>query len=296
MQQSEHEFYVYVLARPNSKAFYVGKGKGPRVFKHEDEARSGHKCHKCNVIRKIWRNGGEVQRYIVLTTNDEQEAFAYEQTLIRLFGRSGLANLTDGGEGASGVIHSPAFRERQREIATAQWQDPEFRAKQDATWNEARRISASDKSQTNWQDPAIRTRRIAGIKQTLTSPEMRALWRSVGKAKWEDPAYRAHLDQLRNTPEFRANMSTTITAKWQEPEYREKITASLRASKQDPGFRARMSATKKAQWQDAEYRANVTAARNTPEYRAKASARAKALWQDPEYRAAHERKRKEGES
>ena len=72
-------FYVYVLARPNNKVFYVGKGKGYRINAHEGYATRGCTCHKCNIIRKIWRNGGEVQRYIVFTTESENEAFEYER-------------------------------------------------------------------------------------------------------------------------------------------------------------------------------------------------------------------------
>lgn len=94
------QYYVYVLARPNGKVFYVGKGKGKRVFGHEAEARSGHTSHKCNVIRKIWKNGGQVQRYIIFTTDDEQEALEYERETIALYGLHNLTNQTTGGERA----------------------------------------------------------------------------------------------------------------------------------------------------------------------------------------------------
>ena len=36
-EQSQH--YVYILRRPDGRPFYVGKGYGPRVFQHENEAR-----------------------------------------------------------------------------------------------------------------------------------------------------------------------------------------------------------------------------------------------------------------
>lgn len=91
-------FYVYLLARPNNKVFYVGKGQKKRVLDHEREAQSACPCHKCNVIRKIWRDGGEVQRYIVFTTDDEHEALAHERAQIALYGRKNLCNRTDGGE------------------------------------------------------------------------------------------------------------------------------------------------------------------------------------------------------
>jgi hypothetical protein len=92
-------YYVYVLARPDGRVFYVGKGKGRRIWDHDKEARKGHQCHKCNIIRKIWRQGGEVQRYTVLVTASEQEALDYECELIAQYGRKNLSNLTDGGEG-----------------------------------------------------------------------------------------------------------------------------------------------------------------------------------------------------
>jgi LEM3-like protein len=134
------QFYVYVLVRPNGKPFYVGKGKGKRVFCHEQEARNGHRCHKCNVIRKIWRQGGEIQRYIVFTTNNEADALAYEAELIALYGRENLTNLTDGGEGVSGFDPSPEWRRQQSARTRDFWGRPEYRAKRNATI-EARRNS-----------------------------------------------------------------------------------------------------------------------------------------------------------
>jgi hypothetical protein len=97
-------FYVYVLCKPNDTPFYVGKGKGNRVYDHDAEARKGHRCHKCNTIRKIWKHGGQVRRYFVFTTDDEQEAYQHEKELIASYGRKNLTNSTDGGEGQTGRI------------------------------------------------------------------------------------------------------------------------------------------------------------------------------------------------
>jgi len=104
------EFYVYTLARPDESVFYVGKGSGKRIRQHEWEAQRGCSCRKCNVIRKIWRNGGEVQKVIVYRTSDEQAALDYEIALIRHYGRENLVNLTDGGDGTSGLIVSEHAR------------------------------------------------------------------------------------------------------------------------------------------------------------------------------------------
>jgi hypothetical protein len=124
-------YYVYALARPikvrrsvDWRIFYIGKGKDNRVFGHEKEARSGHHCHKCNVIRKVWRGGDEIQRYILLTTESEQEALAYEREMIALHGRENLTNLIDGGEGTSNP--SKETRERMRVAHLGKKQSPEL--------------------------------------------------------------------------------------------------------------------------------------------------------------------------
>lgn len=100
--QSIPRFYVYVLCRPDGRPFYVGKGQGQRINDHERLARQGHKAHRYNIIRKIWREGGQVSKQKVFETYNEDEAFTVERDLIASIGRENLANETDGGEGVSG--------------------------------------------------------------------------------------------------------------------------------------------------------------------------------------------------
>lgn len=120
-------FYVYTLARPDGSVFYVGKGSGDRIYRHEMLARRGVTGHRYNIIRKVWAQGGEIIKQIVLWTDDERTAFEYEARLIASYGRSTLANRSDGGEGP--VDHTVSAEGRARMSAAARNRSPEHRAK-----------------------------------------------------------------------------------------------------------------------------------------------------------------------
>lgn len=255
-------FYVYILARPNGKPFYVGKGKGNRVYEHEQEARTGHKCHKCNVIRKIWRKGGQVQRWIVLETTSEDEALAYEKEMIALHGRPNLTNHTDGGEGS--FRPSDSYRKKQSASSKARWRQPEFRKRQSifkrARWQDPiYRARQSASSKERWTRPGFRENHIAQVKARATNPDWKANQSAKQKALWQDPEYRA--EQIarqkagRDTPEYRAHLSERGKARFESPEQR-----------------AAISERSKTRWQDPEYRAKMIAIRNTPEWREKQAA------------------------
>lgn len=111
-------YYVYILRRPDGREFYVGKGKGDRVFQHENEARHPNdrnsNAYKLNVIRSICRTGESILYEIDYVIADETAAYAREAQLIEAYKRlhegGSLTNLAPGGGSASGS--APVSKEK----------------------------------------------------------------------------------------------------------------------------------------------------------------------------------------
>lgn len=247
------QFYVYILCRPNGKPFYVGKGKGHRVYDHDTEARSGHNCHKCNVIRKIWKQDGQIQRYIVFQTDDESEAFAYEVETIALYGRANLANGTDGGEGISGAILSPLTRKRQSNATRLRLSSPDERA----------RISRA-------------------LKVFYANQDARLALSLRLKNYYEDPEHRKRLDLTRRTrwndPRQRMLQTEKVRAWFSDSGNRIKFSAAKKAQYSTPEARLRLSTEAKTQWANEDIRAKMLASQRTPEIRALRSEQKRAWW------------------
>jgi hypothetical protein len=120
------KFYVYLHRRlSDSLPFYLGKGTGDRAWR-----KSHRSFHWKNIVNK---HGYTIE--ILQEFDDEQEALQYEIDGIAALKEAGynLCNITDGGEGVSGLKHSEKAKEAMRQAKTGLKHSEEHKAKISAT-------------------------------------------------------------------------------------------------------------------------------------------------------------------
>lgn len=99
------DHYIYCYFRPNGTPCYIGKGRNGRWKQHLTNSTNQHLR---NIIAKA---GGEIPHVKLHVGLTNAQATTYEIALIKAIGRKPngpLVNLTDGGEGAPGCVHSQA--------------------------------------------------------------------------------------------------------------------------------------------------------------------------------------------
>lgn len=96
------KYYVYFLRDPrDGKVFYVGKGKGNRIFNHAECAlESESSSDKLDTIRSILSAGYKVEHYVLRHGLEEAAAFEVEAALIDFIGLTNLSN-SQGGQYSS---------------------------------------------------------------------------------------------------------------------------------------------------------------------------------------------------
>lgn len=116
-------FYVYALTDPrkNDEVFYIGKGRGYRASNHLVPAEVRRNISpKHATVRKIFSEGFTPGIKILHHGLDESTAFSLEKSLIEQYGRKcdnsgSLTNLTLGGEGTSGHVHTEETKKKMRD-------------------------------------------------------------------------------------------------------------------------------------------------------------------------------------
>jgi DNA-binding XRE family transcriptional regulator len=108
IKNSPPGFYVYAYLRDNGSPYYIGKGSGNRAWKKS-------KKHNVKVPSNL--------KYITILENNLTEigALALERRYIRWYGRKNngtgiLINLTNGGEGVSGIVCSQTSIDKYKKL------------------------------------------------------------------------------------------------------------------------------------------------------------------------------------
>lgn len=127
-------YYVYRLIDPrNGQTFYIGKGKGNRVFQHVigildyydgvDKETNDYDAdpNKMQIIREINDANLKVIHVIQRWHLTEKEAFEVEAALIDCF--SGLANIQSGHGSEYGVCNTDELQAR---LSAKTYEEPEF--------------------------------------------------------------------------------------------------------------------------------------------------------------------------
>lgn len=180
-------FYVYAWLYPDGRPFYVGKGKSDR-----DVRPKNHNPLFTRIVAKIARLGGRPHVVRWQRGLREDAALRLETAYIKLFGRRDngtgiLANMTDGGEGISGLVHSAKTRAKMSKAQSGRTNSPEARAK----------LSVAMRGKTHSAE---------------TRAKLSELW--LGRSHGEESRLRMSAAQRGRTftPEARAKISVSISA------------------------------------------------------------------------------------
>lgn len=128
------KFYVYRLIDPrNGQTFYVGKGRGNRVFQHvlgaidyydgisENEHDFEKDPNKLRIIKEIRESGLEVIHVIQRWNLTEEQAFEVEAALIDCF--PGLSNIQTGHGSEYGICNALELDKR---LSAKTYDEPNF--------------------------------------------------------------------------------------------------------------------------------------------------------------------------
>jgi hypothetical protein len=205
---SDH--YVYLHRRATTgEICYVGKGVGGRAWWHHDRNR-----YWCSVARK---HGLTVE--IVCDGLREWAANELEAEWIMRVGRERLCNLTDGGDGVSGMVVTDEYRQKLKAATTRSWaENPVFRERR------------KESNARYWADPQAREKRSRTMLEVCAKPEVKARMTVAAYRRSVDPEIQARLQAVmvvvRQRPEVKAKYVKATLAKWADP------NCKLRASRE----------------------------------------------------------------
>lgn len=241
-KSKDTKFYVYEHWRTDTnRPFYVGKGQGARST---DMYNGRNRLHKI-IQDQVATAGARIEVKMIAKQISEDDAFALEREKIAFWRSAGmeLANLSKGGEGASGYKHTPEAIAKCMAFHTGRKRSPETRE----------RIAA--KARGRKPNSAV-IEMLASInrgRKRIFSAEHRAKISANSKGRKMLPhvmeALRAsHLGKSRTqTPETRAKISAARTGRKFGPlseSHRAAISAGNKGKPKSSEHRAKLSAAR----------------------------------------------------
>jgi hypothetical protein len=181
-------FYTYAHYRADSATampFYIGKGSGKRAFVKRRSA--------------YWKNVASkhgVRVELLSEWGTEQDAFEHEKLLISIFKDMGgcECNLTAGGEGPTGLVHSAKTRDQMRLSHQGKSASSEHRAAVAAIWD---RQDVRQRHQSaileSWKCPARKEKQSIVQKALKSSPDAKLKMKNQSMAIWKNPELRARI-------------------------------------------------------------------------------------------------------
>jgi hypothetical protein len=263
--QQPGKFYVYVYLDPRPgkglQPIYVGKGTV------DLDRASYHWERRCvnlflqSVLDKIRAAGLVPQITIAAYMEEEEDAFAMERDLIAQYGRRDLrkgplCNLTDGGQGVSGLRYSEErLKKAKKRFSTPEWSQ-----------------MMSQIALNAWANPEIKAQRVERIRKMCANPAHRARLREA--------ILKSRTEKVRN------KISVAMRTNWESDEYRSKQAASRAEAHARPEEKQRKSEASKKVWtkHGDKIRLAIKAAKSTPERRAEASKKSRAYYESEDAR------------
>jgi len=191
-------YYTYAYLREDKTPYYIGKGKGNRIYDK----------------RKTTKPPKDKSRIIYLKKNlTEEQAFKHEIYMIDVFGRIDLGtgilhNRTNGGEGASGCIPSEETRRKMSEAGKGRIFSEEHRKK----------IGESNKRRI----VSVETRK--KMSERIRSEETRKKMSESGKVKIFSEEHRRKITEATQSKETRKKMSESGKVKIFSEEHRRNLS------------------------------------------------------------------------
>jgi len=277
-----NQFYVYEhRTLDTGRIFYIGKGHGYRAT-----AKTGRNRYWKNIVAKH----GYSVRFIEKNMS-ESSAFDLEVAAIDFCRWAGakLANVTDGGDGTSGLV----WTEDRREKMNVAFNSEKFKD------------AVSAKTKERWSDPEYKQRVSDAIKAAHTTPEAHELLSARSKKFWKNPEYIAKASETRKlawqSESRKENASLKIANSWANDAIRAKRMVGIMASLSTPELRMKSAASMHTPEAIANNRAAIAKAfAEDPEKRKRQQDASQAAFKRPEViakkaasiAAFHEKRRK----